>query len=360
MALDTPGASELQKLEMPERFLGDIHTPGGLSREAYSLLALANLLRMRGAWQEATEKCMEALRLSPENSSAQSLLGDIYENQGRLDDAIQWYRMALDMQPDSPADQAKLAQLLERKALAVRANAAVSQEHSRPPDALPPAEAPQTWLGRLRSDPDLLLRRSTFVAGSLALLVVLAALVWVHNTTPLEQLGAGRPVHAPNVVVPGTQPAPPNTPTAPVEPLVPAGDPADISLLTAVKASPTLAQQGITAESVQTDPRSGLQTLTIACQASPASPLSRDAIMAASVVALQALSEQTASDSAGQFTIRCLLASPSGGSTPLVFTADTSRAAIAALGANLASVTAAQVAAIFSNPWWSPNIPQSE
>ena len=95
--------------------------PGGavpdptLPREAYTLLAQANLLRMRGRWDEAVDKCMAALRLAPQNASAQSLLGDIYENQGRLDDAIQWYRMALDVNPDSPADSLKLDRLLEAK-----------------------------------------------------------------------------------------------------------------------------------------------------------------------------------------------------------------------------------------------------
>ena len=70
---------------------------------------------MRGRWDEAVDNCMAALRLAPQNASAQSLLGDIYENQGRLDDAIQWYRMALDVSPDSPADQLKLDRLLNAK-----------------------------------------------------------------------------------------------------------------------------------------------------------------------------------------------------------------------------------------------------
>src|SRR5579875_2831472 len=90
-----------------------------MSRDAYALLAQANLLRMRGCWPEAIEKCMAALKLAPEHPSAQSLLGDIYENQGSLDDAIQWYRMALDVQPDSPADKVKLERLLERKTRAI-------------------------------------------------------------------------------------------------------------------------------------------------------------------------------------------------------------------------------------------------
>jgi hypothetical protein len=87
-----------------------------LSHEAYKLLAHANLLRIRGQWDEAIEQCMAAMRLAPGNASAQSLLGDIYENRGQVDDAIQWYRMALDVNPDSGANKLKLERLVEAKA----------------------------------------------------------------------------------------------------------------------------------------------------------------------------------------------------------------------------------------------------
>ena len=83
-----------------------------MTTEVYALLAQANLLRIRGAWQEAVDKCMAAMRIIPGNCAAQSLLGDIYENQGKFDDAIQWYRMALDTNPNSPADKAKLNRLI--------------------------------------------------------------------------------------------------------------------------------------------------------------------------------------------------------------------------------------------------------
>ena len=81
--------------------------------DVHPLLARANLLRIRGRWSEATEQCAEVLRLDPRNSSAHSLLGDIYENQGRLDDAMHWYELALELSPQSEADQAKLNRVLE-------------------------------------------------------------------------------------------------------------------------------------------------------------------------------------------------------------------------------------------------------
>lgn len=82
-----------------------------------ALLARANLLRMRGQWAEAVERCTEALRADPHNPAAHSLLGDIYENQGRLDKAIHWYQLALEQNPESIADKAKLARARELQAV---------------------------------------------------------------------------------------------------------------------------------------------------------------------------------------------------------------------------------------------------
>lgn len=74
-----------------------------------SKLAEANLYRIRSRWMEAETCCIEVLREDPNNIHAHSLLGDIFRDQGRYDDAAQWYRMALDLEPSSAADRAKLA-----------------------------------------------------------------------------------------------------------------------------------------------------------------------------------------------------------------------------------------------------------
>src|SRR5437899_8526742 len=73
-------------------------------------LAHANLARIRGQWSEAVETCVRVLRSQPGNADAHSLLGDIYRDQGAMDDAIQWYRMAADLRPNGP-DVEKLAKL---------------------------------------------------------------------------------------------------------------------------------------------------------------------------------------------------------------------------------------------------------
>lgn len=85
-------------------------TPEG---EMYPLLAAANLLRIRKQWDEATAKCIEVLRKYPNNASAHSLLGDIYRDQGMLRDAVEWYKLALELDPTSRADRAKLDHLAD-------------------------------------------------------------------------------------------------------------------------------------------------------------------------------------------------------------------------------------------------------
>src|SRR5215831_3658643 len=73
-----------------------------------ALLAEANLLRMRTRWLDAETKCIDVIQLDANNVHAHSLLGDIYRDQGKLEEAAQWYQMALDINPDSTADRAKL------------------------------------------------------------------------------------------------------------------------------------------------------------------------------------------------------------------------------------------------------------
>jgi tetratricopeptide (TPR) repeat protein len=76
-------------------------------------LTRANLLRVRGQWEAAAEQCAQVMRLDPQNAAAHSLLGEIYDNQGHLERAIRWYEEALELNPKSVADRAKLARAQE-------------------------------------------------------------------------------------------------------------------------------------------------------------------------------------------------------------------------------------------------------
>jgi len=80
----------------------------------HELLARANLLRMRGNNKGASQYCIEVLRLAPGNATAHSLLGDIYHSEGRLRDAMEWYRLALSLDPGRKTDRDKLDEIIDR------------------------------------------------------------------------------------------------------------------------------------------------------------------------------------------------------------------------------------------------------
>jgi hypothetical protein len=61
----------------------------------------------------AGELCAEALRHDPENATAHSLLGDVLQDQGRLEEARHCYRRALELSPDRNADRGRLSRAEE-------------------------------------------------------------------------------------------------------------------------------------------------------------------------------------------------------------------------------------------------------
>ena len=92
--------------------------------EVSSLLGQANLLRVRSHWDDATEACVTVLRAQPGNATAHSLLGDIYRDQGNPEEAVQWYRMAVDLHPNA-VDESKLRQMDEERAIRAAEKAGV-------------------------------------------------------------------------------------------------------------------------------------------------------------------------------------------------------------------------------------------
>ena len=342
---------QLASNELPDVSADGITESGGreeaaLPRDAYALLAQANLLRMRGHWEEAAQSCMAALRLAPDSSSANSLLGDIYENQGRYDDAAQWYRMALDANPDSPADRLKLGRLLNLNRLrgeqrepapaagagAVPVKAATSQMRSSLP--------------RLTRDPEAALRYGAIAAALALMLVIAFAYRAAHNAGTLHSLGFGSDavVKLPPVVVP------PVAGTLPTDPgAVPARDPSEQSVLSLLQASPELSKQSIAVYDVQADPRAGRMTITFSLPSSQ--ELTQGEVAHDALRVLQAAGPV---QSVETLTARCLLAPDTSGSAgTLAFVGDVSRDAVQTSMAAGTDLTDAQAAAVFSNVWWS-------
>lgn len=80
----------------------------GSDTAIYPKLAEANLLRMRSKFKEAEDICLSILHQFPHNLSANILLGDIAVEKGDLDQATEWYELALDIDPDAQAVEEKL------------------------------------------------------------------------------------------------------------------------------------------------------------------------------------------------------------------------------------------------------------
>ena len=94
---------------------GDVMEMGnGEQKDIYLLLVTANVLRLRRQWPLAEAKCSEVLGRDPDSAGAYSLLGDISRDQGKLRDAIEWYKMALDRNPGSAVDRQKLEAVIDR------------------------------------------------------------------------------------------------------------------------------------------------------------------------------------------------------------------------------------------------------
>ncbi len=294
-----------------ERETGRRSAEAGLPRDVYALLAQANLLRMRGCWEDAVQSCMAALRLSPESSSAQSLLGDIYENQGRHDDAVQWYRMALDVHPDSPADRIKLDRLLRlqdeaplRPSVAARLPLVPNRHAQREP---------------LRLNPETTLRYAALGAALLVLLIVLLAYLSVHRQAALASLGlgSGQEVEIKPVIVPSAISSAP-TAAASVGGI---RDGAEQTLLDALNASSDLKAQGITVSDIEADPRTGSLAITYSAGGS----LSREAVLRAALRVVQAATLAPGGQTATVFTVRCLLPASGGTAARLWCSWETSR-----------------------------------
>ena len=327
----------------------------GLPREVYALLAQANLLRMRGCWEEAVSNCMAALRLAPDNPSAQSLLGDIYENQGRFDDAIQWYRMALDANPDSPADRLKLDRLLQRQLPSARSErkevttpdglGAGPKAPSKAPDGV--ETTPNPVGRRLMQDPETVLRYAALAAAALFCLAFLLAYAAVHRRAALVSLGFApyQEVKTAPVVV-ASAAGPPTVPRA----VSASRDAAEQAVLDSLRGSSDLTRQGIVVDEVQFDPRTGGASITISL--SSGTSLTQAAVLRSALHTVQAAT--AAIPSATTFTLRCLT-SQAAGADSLIFVGDVSQSALSGLGTT--EPDDGHVPALFTNPWWSQQMP---
>lgn len=135
--INPPGSTFCQLCGAPLSERGE--TVEGSDTEVYRELAQTNLLRMRGEYKDAAHVCLSILKRYPHNVTAHALLGDIYAEQGDLEQAAEWYEMALDLSPSAEAERAKLAEI--RAKIHEREHAATDVQLE-----IPPAKPPKTGL----------------------------------------------------------------------------------------------------------------------------------------------------------------------------------------------------------------------
>lgn len=134
----------------------------GSDREVYPEIARANLLRMQGEYDQAVEICLNILRRFPSNETAHALLGDIYTDQGKLDDAIQWYELLVELAPNNAVYSAKLMNLRSLRTAQIALPPPVELPDTPPATRAP---APKVWVYGLFGLLALILGVSGFVAG---------------------------------------------------------------------------------------------------------------------------------------------------------------------------------------------------
>ncbi|HEY3265468.1 MAG TPA: tetratricopeptide repeat protein [Armatimonadota bacterium] len=225
---------------------------------AYGALAQANLLRMRGEWKSAQEKVVSVLREFSNSAMAHSLMGDIHADQGLYEAAAQWYRMALDLEPDNSADARKLA----------AAEAQLQPQQTPLPPDVPDAPPPI----------------SLFRLAAVTSIVFLAAMIamgfWFRHVYQPPPTGpfvaAPKSIAPPASLKPGAsnpeplpaiaEPAP--SASAPSAPAAPASQPAHTAAETALatqlaEMAPTLQPVGLRLSSVEIDPRDSRVAITL-------------------------------------------------------------------------------------------------
>jgi len=297
---------------------------------------------------------MDVLCAAPDNVAAHSLMGDVYFDQGRLDDAIQWYCMAIDLDPGNAADRLKLVRTIELRTQQIA--------HAPRPLDLPVLRS----LFRPRT---IDINRTTFWKSEravrsiifIAAVACLSAVVAWPILKARESNGeAGRTQKhieiSPVFLSPLTSQPPSDTNSQVGEQGV--SDPADVELLTKLRSSQDLRTRSIEVASVTSDPRSSRITITYVSNPTGDVPIGSGRLARDGIVVAQAAVSAARSVIPTSFTMRALVPGEHG-RAPLGFIGDISAANILTLNPDDKTASDASIEARFTNVWISPSITET-
>ncbi|MCX7925935.1 MAG: tetratricopeptide repeat protein [Fimbriimonadales bacterium] len=308
----------------------------GSDREVYPELARANLLRMQGKHEEAIDVCRRILGRFPSNETVHALLGDIYADQGKLEDAIQWYELLVELAPTNVHYSAKLHNLRAMHAAQVA-----------PP---PPIPDPETKPAKPKT-----LAYALF--GLLALILIAASFVAGARMNALRQ-AAAQPIRS-NAA--SLSPAPNNETVR-----IPPPNPVDSPPSPAPSSAPTSGFAGMSAVEMELAQKLSQQLngTPVWCAFDPASSrwqaririqsgvLSKTRVLQEAVALTRAFYQQY--PNTPSLSVAVIAPSPNGGDV-LIFSGDLN-AQLAALEPNALNEEQAQILLQQLQAWWNPTI----
>lgn len=300
-----------------------------------ALLTSANLHRVKQEWDEAITDAMEALRVAPGNPEVASLLAGIYEQRGDLNEAATWYRIALDFDPGSTADRARLQRVSRQMSEAVSAGASVRQASGLKRDWAP-------------------------IAIAVIVVLLVTTLVLAFRGPRREQVAP--PITGPRststaerapAITPGgssTRVSPPAaTPiSGSAAPSSAVRTAAELAIRTAVGQPRAVQAAGAKIDDVVADPRGGVVVVTFSAPAT--GNLTREIVLSVSGAIARAAFEQNAE--VQTVTVRCVVGGGSAGAQ-IAFVGDAARSTLLALASD---APPQQLQSVFANTWWNPQL----
>jgi hypothetical protein len=351
-----PGGRKSEPTEPIERKDIAPSNPDSGKDECYLMLAQVNLLKIRKQIDAAVELCETALQNWPFRADGHALMGDLYHEQGRLDDAILRYCRVLELDPQNKPNRKKLAELVREKRQQLRPET----------DSSSPS-------GGLRMD--RFVRAIILVLATVMLVTIMMAPVVFQRRRQTEAgsqtgLTVDRQINLSPIVLQPTvpDPNPGNVQTPATADISEIRDPVEQALVDLMDNDKTLLQQGIQVLDAQEEPEGNSFSITYLDRPAGGLDANRTDILRNSLVVAQSASDRFGQRNIQEFTIRCLLltdASPTStptpgsqisGTTSLVFTGTIQRSAIPSDSLDLNSATYDDMQAYFTNPWWNIDI----
>lgn len=307
-----------------------------VQRDVNALLASANLHRIRQEWEAAIADATEALKVDPRNPDIASILADIYEQRGQLDDAMIWCQMSLELNPDSAPEKSRLERIRKKSTAAGSASPGAFRALRR-----------RVKIGAM-------------VMAGVFILILVLALIARNRGGGVDQRSGPEPrqrtpIVSPGLVEPGT-----TTPNSSV------WRPSMTAPLTGGQAGTSapivrtigegqiraelqgLRQTGVRIDDAIVDPRQGVLIVTFSVGPDYAT---RNAIIAGAGALAQAVFKSNRE--VNYVTARCLVTTGDASTTQLAFVGDVSRTSLDSIAGN---PTPDLVAKAFTTQWWNQGI----